>query len=98
MPAAAPGDPRRGARHGPAAPSQADDRNHVGLCWLLVSTAAGERIVWDNGGSWGFRSFAGFAPEQNRAAVVLSNTDRVGFALTRDADGAGQGPGAPEDP
>jgi hypothetical protein len=44
--------------------------------------------VWNNGGRWGFRSFAGFAHGQNSAAVVLSNTarsvDRIGLELTQD--------------
>jgi hypothetical protein len=42
-------------------------------------------VVWHNGGTWGFRSFAGFAPGRGSAAVVLSNTaravDRTGFEL-----------------
>ena len=63
-------------------------RIQVGLCWLILTTTAGNRIVWHNGGTWGFRSFAGFAPDQNSAAIVMSNTarivDRVGLELTHD--------------
>ncbi len=63
-------------------------RIQVGLCWLILTTPAGNSIVWHNGGTWGFRSFAGFVPDQNRAAVVLSNTarsvDRIGLQLMQD--------------
>jgi serine-type D-Ala-D-Ala carboxypeptidase/endopeptidase len=60
----------------------------VGLCWLILSDPNRRRVVWHNGGSWGFRSFAGFAPDQNSAAVVLSNSarsvDRLGLELKQD--------------
>lgn len=71
-------------------------RIQVGLCWLILTTPAGNRIVWHNGGTWGFRSFAGFAPDQNSAAVVLSNSarsvDRIGLELTQDPGLEGHGP------
>ena len=42
-------------------------------------------MVWHNGGTWGFRSFAGVSPARDRAVVVLSNTarsvDRLGWRL-----------------
>lgn len=57
----------------------------IGLCWLVTRRRRGPRIVWHNGGTWGFRSFAVFAPELDRAAVVLRNrarsVDRRGYAL-----------------
>ena len=60
----------------------------VGLGWLMMSDPLRGRVVWHNGGTWGFRSFAGIAPDQSSAAVVLSNTarsvDRIGLELTRD--------------
>lgn len=63
-------------------------RIQVALCWLVLSTPEGGRVVWHNGGTWGFRSFAGFAPDHSSAAVVLSNTarsvDRIGLGLTQD--------------
>ncbi|MBI3681688.1 MAG: serine hydrolase [Acidobacteria bacterium] len=34
----------------------------------------GTRIVWHNGGTGGYRAFAGFAPEKKSAVVVLCNT------------------------
>jgi D-alanyl-D-alanine-carboxypeptidase/D-alanyl-D-alanine-endopeptidase len=60
-------------------------RLEIGLCWMISRRPRHPRIVWHNGGTWGFRSFAGFAPQQARAAVVMSNTarsvDRLGFRL-----------------
>jgi serine-type D-Ala-D-Ala carboxypeptidase/endopeptidase len=60
----------------------------IGLCWMIASRPRRPRVIWHNGGTWGFRSFAGFAPELRSAAVVLSNTargvDRLGFRLIED--------------
>ena len=60
-------------------------RVEICLCWIVVRRPPKPRIVWHNGGTWGFRSWAGFAPERGTAAVVLSNTargvDRFGFSL-----------------
>lgn len=57
----------------------------LGLCWVIFARQGQPRVVWHNGGTWGFRAFAGFAPDQGRAAVVLSNTarsvDRLGLQL-----------------
>lgn len=57
----------------------------VGLGWMLAAPRNAPRVVWHNGGTWGFRSFAGFDPGAGNAAVVLSNTarsvDRLGFEL-----------------
>ena len=61
-------------------------RMSIGLGWLIVRPPRGKSpVVWHNGGTWGFRSFAGFSPERGRAAVVLANTsrsvDRLGWRL-----------------
>jgi CubicO group peptidase (beta-lactamase class C family) len=65
------------ARHG--------KRVEIGLCWMIAKRPRHHQVVWHNGGTWGFRSFTGFAPEHGSAAVVLSNTarsvDRLGFRL-----------------
>jgi CubicO group peptidase (beta-lactamase class C family) len=57
----------------------------AGLCWLVVRRRNAPPLVWHNGGTWGFRSFAGFTPERGTAAIVMTNTfrgvDRDGFAL-----------------
>lgn len=64
-------------------------RAGVGLCWIIASRRARPRIVWHNGGTWGFRSFAAFAPQTDTAVVVLSNSarsvDRLGFQLVEAA-------------
>lgn len=60
----------------------------VGLCWFILARRRTPPVVWHSGGTWGFRSFAAFAPDRGTAAVVLSNTarsvDRPGFQLVED--------------
>ena len=53
----------------------------VGLGWH-VSPLGDRTMVWHNGGTGGYRSFAGFVPETRTAAVVLANS-------TGDVDAAG---------
>lgn len=52
----------------------------IGLGWHIRN-----KIVWHNGGTGGFRSFAGFDPEKKMAVVVLTNSstgaDDVGFHI-----------------
>jgi serine-type D-Ala-D-Ala carboxypeptidase/endopeptidase len=54
-----------------------------GLCWIVSTRWKAfdhpqhPRIVWHNGGTWGFAAFAGFAPDQRTAAVTMSNTARA---------------------
>lgn len=57
---------------------------NVGLCWLRLD--AGRRpVVWHNGGTWGYRAFAGLSPAGATAAVVLTNSarsvDSIGLRL-----------------
>jgi CubicO group peptidase (beta-lactamase class C family) len=60
-------------------------RMSIGLGWLIVTPRGKNPMIWHNGGTWGFRSFAGFRPDRDRAVVVLSNTarsvDRLGWRL-----------------
>ncbi len=60
-------------------------RGEVGLCWMISNRHGHPRIVWHNGGTWGFRSFAAFAPETGTAVIVLSNSarsvERLGLEL-----------------
>lgn len=60
-------------------------RISIGLGWLIVTARGKPPVIWHNGGTWGFRSFAGFSPERRRSVVVLSNTarsvDRLGWRL-----------------
>lgn len=61
----------------------------IGLCRMVATYPRGLRVVWHNGGTWGFTSSAGFAPERGAAAVVLPNTargvDRTGLRLLEGA-------------
>lgn len=74
--------PALGATHEPRgnfAPLMA-----IGLGWVsrLLKT---HTIVWHNGGTGGYRAFAGFSPELGLGAVVLTNSqqsaDDIGFRL-----------------
>jgi D-alanyl-D-alanine-carboxypeptidase/D-alanyl-D-alanine-endopeptidase len=61
-------------------------RMEVGLGWMIAHPprAAGP-LLWQNGGTSGFRSFVGAAQDTGTAVVVLSNTarsvDRLGLRL-----------------
>ena len=49
----------------------------IGLGWLVIS-ADGREIAWHNGGTGGFRSFAGYDAKARTGVVVLSNGSRSG--------------------
>src|SRR5690606_4372351 len=55
------------ARTRPAGASDA-----IGLGWFITPTGSGE-VVWHNGITGGFRSFAGFERQSGNGVVVLSN-------------------------
>lgn len=52
----------------------------IGLGWHIRN-----KIVWHNGGTGGFRTFAGYEPEKKMAVVLLTNSDAgaddMGFHL-----------------
>jgi len=56
----------------------------IGLGWHIL-TRPGMQIVWHNGGTGGYRSFAGFDPKRQLGVVVLANStvgvDDIGFHL-----------------
>ncbi|HEX6557924.1 MAG TPA: serine hydrolase domain-containing protein [Longimicrobiales bacterium] len=57
----------------------------IGLNWH-VRHAGADTIVWHNGGTAGYRSFAGFVPSKGIAVVILTNSggagaDDLGFHL-----------------
>ena len=56
----------------------------IGLGWIRTRVPGGA-LWWHNGGTGGFRSFAGFSPELGRAAVVLVNDGRSPDRLGLDA-------------
>jgi CubicO group peptidase (beta-lactamase class C family) len=64
-------------------------RLSIGFGWLIVTPPRKSPVVWHNGGTWGFGSFAAFSAERSRAVVVLSNTarsvDRLGWRLLDEA-------------
>ena len=62
--------------------------NDIGLNWII--TYHGEdRVIWHNGGTGGYRSFAGFDPDRGVGAVVLTNSnqgaDDIGMHLINSA-------------
>ncbi|OLR93233.1 serine hydrolase domain-containing protein [Actinokineospora bangkokensis] len=58
----------------------------LGLAWhLLPLPTTGNTMVWHNGETGGFRSFAGFSPSTRTAVVVLASGTGV------DTDSAGSG-------
>jgi D-alanyl-D-alanine-carboxypeptidase/D-alanyl-D-alanine-endopeptidase len=61
-------------------------RGHsIGLGWMIVRRRRRPPMVWHNGRTWGFHTFAAFVPDEALAVVILSNTtrsvDRLGFKL-----------------
>jgi serine-type D-Ala-D-Ala carboxypeptidase/endopeptidase len=64
----------------------ADNGMEIGLGWLMRPKKESE-IIWHNGGTGGYRSFAGFDPKARIGVVVLSNVsttagvDDIGFHL-----------------
>ena len=59
----------------------------TGLNWFNYYTDSGARIVWHNGGTGGYRTYAGFDPVRRIGVVILSNradmsaVDRLGIHL-----------------
>jgi D-alanyl-D-alanine-carboxypeptidase/D-alanyl-D-alanine-endopeptidase len=51
-----------------------EGRQPIGLGWLFNDGP--DPLWWHNGGTGGFRSFAGFVPARRTAVVVLSNHAR----------------------
>jgi D-alanyl-D-alanine-carboxypeptidase/D-alanyl-D-alanine-endopeptidase len=57
--------------------AQAGSNMMVGLGWHRLATD-GDTIVWHNGGTGGFRTFAGLRPSTGRGIVLLTNTGGTG--------------------
>jgi CubicO group peptidase (beta-lactamase class C family) len=61
---------------------------HVGLGWHILSSDNKE-IVWHNGGTGGYKAFAGFIKGENKGVVVLTNStasvDDLGIYLLNPA-------------
>ncbi len=58
--------------------------NSVGMGWHIKQGSEGE-VIWHNGGTGGYRTFAGFVKETGKGVVVLTNSsqgsDDIGFRL-----------------
>lgn len=58
--------------------------NSVGMGWHIRKGSQGD-VIWHNGGTGGYRTFAGFVKETRRGVVVLTNSsqgsDDIGFHL-----------------
>ena len=56
----------------------------VGLGWHIRKGSQGD-VIWHNGGTGGYRAFAGFVKETGRGVVILTNSsesvDDLGFRL-----------------
>jgi CubicO group peptidase (beta-lactamase class C family) len=63
----------------------AGGRQQVGLAWHVRDGGSDSAIVWHNGGTGGYHSFAGFQPARGVAVVVLANSpaniDDIGIHL-----------------
>jgi CubicO group peptidase (beta-lactamase class C family) len=46
----------------------------IGLAWHRTTTPGGRTVVWHNGGTGGYRSFAGYDEATGLGVVVLTNT------------------------
>lgn len=62
----------------------------IGLGWHILAADGPGPIVWHNGGTGGYRTFAGFVKETGTGVVVLTNSggeghDDIGFHLLNDA-------------
>lgn len=64
-------------------PRMAMGKDQVGLAWI-IRDAGGRSLVWHNGGTGGFASFAGFEPKSGAAVILLAN-----FAKPDEVTGAG---------
>ena len=56
----------------------------VGLAWHISKGKSGD-VIWHNGGTGGYRTFAGFVKETQKGVVVFTNStegaDDIGFKL-----------------
>ncbi len=60
--------------------------SRIGLGWITLDAEGGPSVTWHNGGTGGYRTWAGFSEETRTGAVVLCNSggegqDDIGFHL-----------------
>jgi len=82
-----------------AAQPRADYRedSRIGLAWITTAFDGGRALTWHNGGTSGYRTWAGFDPETGRGVALLSSTGRAVDPLGEELLGVGgeEGPGTP---
>jgi hypothetical protein len=65
-----------------------DKGGRVGLGWHISNGAEGD-VIWHNGGTGGYRAFAGFVKATKKGVVVLTNSDigadDIGFYMLNSA-------------
>jgi CubicO group peptidase (beta-lactamase class C family) len=62
------------------------EKMEIGYAWIIQEdTTTGQKMIWHNGGTGGFRSFLGFYENSGMGIVVLSNSaqsvDLVGVKI-----------------
>lgn len=62
-----------GARNAQQPRAKMGEYSQVGFAWI-TTRRNGDEIVWHNGGTGGFRTFAGFSKLSGRGVVVLANS------------------------
>ncbi len=64
-----------------------NNRMNIAMAWHIVKTKQGNKLIWHNGGTFGFSSFCGFIKEKNCAIVILSNSgmpvDMIALAVLK---------------
>jgi CubicO group peptidase (beta-lactamase class C family) len=50
----------------------------IGLGWHIRKMAKGQNVIWHNGGTGGYRTFAGFVQDPPMGVVVLTNSTGAG--------------------
>ena len=72
------------ATHGQRRPGPGPNVS-IGLAWHRLRTPSGRTIVWHNGGTGGYRTFAGYDESSGLGVVVLANSavsvDDIGMHL-----------------
>ncbi|MBK9284200.1 MAG: beta-lactamase family protein [Sphingobacteriaceae bacterium] len=57
----------------------------IGLGWHVIKTKYAHKLIWHNGGTYGYASFCGFIKEKDCAVIILSNSginvDAIGIGI-----------------